>query len=539
MKNRILVIGGVGVGIIVIAVIVLSVIVKSYLKSDRLKALIVPRIEEFTGRKADMERIDVSLFKGITVKGMRLMERDGEQDFIRMKEFVLEYRLLPLLKKRLVIKRVDLISPSVRLVMDKDGRMKFSDILERSREGKREAPSGAEEKGLPLSVETDRISVRDARMTFSDERGGVPSMDLLSDIDLKLSVERRAAPEVSGKVKLRELTIKGDGSEIKSSGTVGIAPDTIDFNVTANIGKDAVKLSGDVRDYMKKPVARADINASELDLEKLMALSGGKKQTPGNQPVGRSIPAQKDKGRTKEKEKARVEKSGGLTASGEVKIGAAKYKGYILKDFVAAYKYSGDNVEINPVSAGISGEKGVNLQGTAKGELRASTSGRESAADSLKASLTGKFSADLSRCELKESKIGEAIALLTGIKEIASPKFDTVHFLFTIGNEKVVLNGTMTSNVMTLNPSGTVGFDKKMDVIADLRVAPGITGKLITGSFTRYVTDEKGWTVIPLRITGTTDKPSAGINQAALGKQLQKGATQEIEKRLFKGIFGK
>jgi hypothetical protein len=44
-----------------------------------------------------------------------------------------------------------------------------------------------------------------------------------------------------------------------------------------------------------------------------------------------------------------------------------------------------------------------------------------------------------------------------------------------------------------------------------------------------------GWRVIPLKITGTTDNPSVGPNQAALKKQLQKGIQSEIEKRLFKG----
>ncbi len=536
MKKKILWAGGILVAILLVVLVGLSIVVGRYLKSDRLKALIIPRVEEFTGRKASIERIDVSLFKGIAVKGIRLMEEDGRSEFVNVKEFVLEYRLFPLLEKRLVIKRVGLVSPTFRVVREKDGRFNFTDIVEKRKEGRKEtAPKAAEEKGLPLSVETDKLFLRDARMAFTDAEGGLPEVMLVSDIDLRLSAEQgQAGPELSGKINVKELTIKGGGGEVKSSGTIAIKKDAVDFTLTATMGKETAKLSGDVKDYMKKPVARVDLSAAELDLERLMALSEGKKETARPQAVRREAPAQKEKG----KEKRREEKAGGLSASGEVKVGTAKYKGYVLKDFSARYRYSDDNVTIEPISTGLSGGKDTIVQGTAKGDLRFSMAG-ESAANSARRTLAGKFTTDLSRCEVKETKISSAIAALTGIREVANPKFDTVHFLFTVGNEKITLEGAMTSGAMSLNPSGTVGFDKRIDVITDLRVAPGIAARAASDRITRYLKDDRGWTVIPLRITGTTDKPTVGLNQAAVGKQIEKGVKQEMEKRLFKGIFGK
>ncbi len=330
---------------------------------------------------------------------------------------------------------------------------------------------------------------------------------------------------------VKELTMKNDGSEIKSTGTVTIKENAVDFTLTAAMAKETIRFSGEVTDYMKKPVVRMDITAAELDLERLIAISEGTKRTAKPQAVKREPPPQKEKGTGKE------EKTAGLTASGEAKVAAAKYKGYVLKDFAARYSYSDGNVTISPISTGLSGGKEAVVQGTAKGELRLSVAG-ESAADSVKKTLAGKLTADLNKCEMIETKISSAIALFTGIKELASPKFDAVHFLLAIGNEKIALDGTMTSSLINLNPSGTVWFDKKIDVIADLKVAPGLGGRIVSAQFTRYIKDEKGWTVIPLRITGTTDKPSVGLNQAAVGKQIEKGVTKEMEKRLFKGIFG-
>ena len=533
MKRKLLWICGVCLGTVILLIIGLSVLVKSYLRSDRLKAIVIPQVERLTGRMASIDRIDVSLFKGIVVEGISLKDRDGKQDFIKAKEFVLEYRLLPLLKKRLVIKKVDLVSPYVNLVRDKDGRFNFDDMIERRGKGNKEAaPENAGEGGLPLSVETDRISIRDARIEFVDEGGGLPAMGVLANGDLRFSAEKgQGAPELTGKVDIKELTIKGNGSEIKSSGIVSVKKDAFEFDISSVIDRDTVKLTGDVKDYTKNPVARMDFNAARLDLEKLMALTGGKKDSEAS--------TKREKGKGGGKKGGEKGKTAGLTASGEIKIGEAIYQGYVLKNFAAAYNFSDGNIIVNPITTNLSGEKGMLLQGSAKGDLEASTVAGEGAGESLKTTLAGRFSADLTKCEMKESKIGSAIAAFTGIGEIGSPKFDSVHFVFTVAKEKIALNGTMTSNLMTLNPAGTVGFNKKIDVAADLRVAPGLAGRIVTGRITRYVTDEKGWTVIPLRITGTTDKPSVGLNQAAVTRQIEKGAVQEIQKRLFKGILGR
>jgi hypothetical protein len=67
----------------------------------------------------------------------------------------------------------------------------------------------------------------------------------------------------------------------------------------------------------------------------------------------------------------------------------------------------------------------------------------------------------------------------------------------------------------------------------------GAPGGLTPSAVAAYAKDEKGWTVIPLRIRGTTDKPSVGLNKAKMIKGVEKGIKQEIQKGLFKGLFGK
>jgi uncharacterized protein involved in outer membrane biogenesis len=532
MKKKLLYAGGIAVAIIAVVIVGLTVFVKSYLKSDRLKAIIIPKIEDYTGRKASIGNIDVSLFRGIDVEGISLMDKGGKAEFLKVKEFVLNYSLLPLLHKQLVIKKIEVVAPSVALVREKDGTYNFSDILEKSKAGKEKAkPAGAEKEGVPFSVVTDKIAVRDATMTFSDEQGTIPQVSLASDIDLRVVAEKGATAEISGKVNVKALTMKVGESEIKNVGTIEIDKNVITLDLTSTVGKNTIHFAGDVKDYRNAPVVRLDANAKELDLDKLLALAGGSKAST-KAPKERRSPSA-NTGR------AQPGKSADLSAAGTITIASAKYGDYLLKDFSARYSYAKDSVTINPVSMGITGGSGTQIAGTVKAGLRFSLASGSGAADSIKRSLAGTASADLSRCKVKKSKITDAIALFTGIKEIANPRFDKVNFLFTIGNQRVDLKGLMSSALLNLDPAGFVGFDKRIDITTDLKVAPSLAGSLTPSAVAAYVKDEKGWTVIPLRITGTTEKPSVGFNKAKMIKGVEKGIKQQIEKNLFKGLFGK
>ncbi|MCE5312575.1 MAG: hypothetical protein LLF86_05425, partial [Nitrospiraceae bacterium] len=99
---------GIIAAVIVLILAGLTITIKSYLKSDKLKALIIPKIEDATGRKANIGEINVSIFKGIVIKEMGIKEQDGKTDFLAAKEFVLDYSLAALLKKQILIKKVEL-----------------------------------------------------------------------------------------------------------------------------------------------------------------------------------------------------------------------------------------------------------------------------------------------------------------------------------------------------------------------------------------------------------------------------------------------
>ena len=101
-------------------------------------------------------------------------------------------------------------------------------------------------------------------------------------------------------------------------------------------------------------------------------------------------------------------------------------------------------------------------------------------------------------------------------------------------DEKVFLDGWIQSSLFKVSPKGMVDFEKRLDIPTELKLSPSLSGNL-KGRLAeiKFVEDEQGWRIIPLRIKGTTDKPSVNLDEEALGKQLGRGLTKELEKRLF------
>jgi hypothetical protein len=148
--------------------------------------------------------------------------------------------------------------------------------------------------------------------------------------------------------------------------------------------------------------------------------------------------------------------------------------------------------------------------------------------------LNGAAAAKLGKGAIKQSQIFDAIALLTGIPSLKNPGFDEGLFNFDVKNEKVFLDGWIRSPLLKVSPKGMVDFEKRLDIPTELKLSPSLTGSL-KGKLAsiKFLDDEQGWKVIPLRIRGTTDKPSVNLDEEALSKQLGRGLIKEIENRLF------
>ncbi len=95
------------------------------LNTPKFKAAATGFIQRATGRPADFERIDYTLFPfSLVVRNAALREPDGSRDFASLKELAVyvDFRTKE-------ITSIQLAEPTVRIVQHPDGTFNFSDLL--------------------------------------------------------------------------------------------------------------------------------------------------------------------------------------------------------------------------------------------------------------------------------------------------------------------------------------------------------------------------------------------------------------------------
>jgi uncharacterized protein involved in outer membrane biogenesis len=543
--KRFLKVAAIVVGILVLLVIGLSIVLKSYLSSDRLKPMILPKAEAMTGRKVQLDEINVSLFKGIIAKGLSVKERDGQKDFLKIGRFVLSYRLLPLLKRQLVISKIEIVSPSVSVKKERGGKYNFSDIMEKpsqepskpsqepskpsqepskpSREPKK--PSGPEPKSLPVSVVADRLLIRNANLVFVDEEKALPDVSIALDAEFKGALEKEGSPRMDfGLISLKGIEVKLKDQAMRVSGKIDMDAKTIRANLQTLIGKDNIQLSATAKDFRSAPDIVANIHAKTLDLQQLIAFSSEKKGKGEEGVIQKS-----------QKKETRAGASGGgitekLKASGQITVDKAIYQDYTIRDLRVPYQYAKGVLKIDPLGLQFSAEGSFTAEGSLNGKLQCA--GEEASA--IQKTLKGTATAKLGKGAIKQSQIFDAIAILTGIPSLKNPGFDQGLFNFDVKDQRIFLDGWISSGFFKISPKGLVDFEKRLDIPTELKLSPSLTGNL-KGKLAaiKFLEDEQGWKVIPLRIKGTTDKPSVTLDEEGLKRQLGRGLQREIERRFL------
>ena len=513
----------IGIGIVIVVVLIfsgLSLFLKIFLSGDRLKAIILPKAESATGRKVELEDINVSLFRGVVAKGLSLKEKDGKGDFVKVKEFILSYQLLPLLKKQLVISKIEVVSPSISVRRYKEDRFNFSDLTEK-KPSPPEKGQESEQRGLPLSLVADKLLIRDAGFSFVDEGKELPDISAHLDMEFKGGIGKEGVPRLEkGRVSLKEVKVRIKDTEVRTAGDIDIDPQVVLAKLQTSIGKEALEVNATIKDYLSAPDVRSDFHARSLDLEKWMGLGGGKK-----------APERVVQKREKQTPKASGASAEKLRASGRITVDEAKYQNYRIKNFRLNYLYDKGALRLEPFELSFSGGDAFTMEGVLNGAFRMMVD----EVSTIQKTLNGKAVIKLGKGKIKESRIFNAIALLTGISALKNPEISEGLFNFDVKDERVSLDGLIQSGLFKLSPKGTVDFEKRIDLIPGLKISPDLTGGLAKNlASLKFMEDEQGWRLIPLKIKGTTEKPNVTVDEETLRKQLGSGLIKEVDK-LIKG----
>ncbi len=230
------------VSLIIIVAIALAVFIKIYVNPEKVKEYIIPVAEESLNRKVSIGSIDINILEGITLSDFTIKEADQKTDFVKCKDFILKFQLLPLLSRNIVIDELKIVAPSVRIARDKKGMYNFDDIGKKdvSEDGKdgTDNTDGAE---LPMSLLVSKISIIDAKLSLTDLKNELP--DFKSTADIAISIKSLS------------------GSELLTEGVIRINVDEAVFRAPSS---RRIRNVASELDY----VIRVDLQSGVLNIEK-------------------------------------------------------------------------------------------------------------------------------------------------------------------------------------------------------------------------------------------------------------------------------
>lgn len=209
----------VALGVIVVLFGALIGYIVATFDPNQYKQYATNAVKESTHRTLKLEgAIHLSVFPtlAMSVAKASLSEPDGDKTFLRADTVRVAVRLIPLLSRRVEIKRIELKGVVAHVVRSKDGKLNFDDILGAgaTKPTKKEpTPKDGEKAAAPKPVETKPpapaieivgVELDGASIDYLDEADG--KRYALSDVRVKTS---RVADGVPGKIQLA-FGIKAD-----------------------------------------------------------------------------------------------------------------------------------------------------------------------------------------------------------------------------------------------------------------------------------------------------------------------------------------
>ena len=542
------------VAILAALVVGLNIAVRSYLTQERIQAMVIPPAEKTLLRKVSLGQAKVSIFKGVIIKDLVVKEADGERDFLRIKEFALKYKLLPLIKKEFVITKIQLIEPYVRIHRDAAGHFNFESLGPMKNLKKETATSkGGEKRSLPLALTIEKIQVRRAHVVVQDDLKELPDTDLTANASLSLAMESNGAPSLSGDTDFTGHLLYGQVRSLVK-GKASFTPKKLTYKATVETEGDTITFSGQVMNYMEQPSVILNISSPLLHLDGLMNLP-------------KKLPKRESKGRKSGKKKATPPPK--LEAKGEIKVNEALYKGLKAQAIQGTYQLKGGiftlqqakakvaqgeleksvRIDLNTPLPSCQGEatlKGIDMAsllatfapkgtGVVTGTLdsHVAFSGRGIQWSTLKKRLSANGTFSLKKGGFLNFKAVNAIATLLKLNELKDMAFSELRGNFKVVQGKVLLKGTLNSQDVRAQIQGTVGLDGTLNLPVVLKLSPKLGDKLKKRvSFARYLSREKGWMVVPIKLTGSVDRPIPTPDLGTLKERLKGEATKALERLL-------
>ncbi|MBK8817007.1 MAG: DUF748 domain-containing protein [Methylococcaceae bacterium] len=169
--------------VITLCIVGLYALLGFYLIPAVIKGKLPQIIQEETGRKASVAKIEFNPFKFIAgIHGFKIHEKD-DKSFVDFEALILKLNAFESIKHlSLVVDEITLTKPSFHIAKLKDGKFNFDDMVKPK---KKEEPKKEDTKLFPLKIV--KLSIKEGKLTWNDHHFAKPVAEEIIPINLTIT----------------------------------------------------------------------------------------------------------------------------------------------------------------------------------------------------------------------------------------------------------------------------------------------------------------------------------------------------------------
>jgi AsmA protein len=199
--------------------------------------------------------------------------------------------------------------------------------------------------------------------------------------------------------------------------------------------------------------------------------------------------------------------------------------------------YSADldvqTVQAGPLLAAFAPKVADSLSGAMNLDL--DVKGRGTQWETLSKKLSGQGNVLLADGRVVSPGLVKGFASFLQLSDTDEISFSTFQGDVKIADGKLQLDSSLLSEQFKLFPKGTIGLDGAMDLSMDTRLSPQLSDRLDKkGNVTKYLTDEEGWSQLPLLISGNYASPAFSLDPKGMKSQAQEALSKELGRQINK-----
>jgi uncharacterized protein involved in outer membrane biogenesis len=368
-----------------------------------------------------------------------------------------------------------------------------------------------------------------------------------------------------GRMAMNSLALSAKGYRPVFNGTIRFTPELISFDsIKLVAGASSADITGQIRNYSAEPDIQMNVTAKNLDIDAM--------KSPGRKSETGTVAAPSTKKDEKEIEAMQKIK---LRAAGSVVIESILVKGISIKNFRTAYEFrnnvlripsmTGDTlngsfrvrsavdlsrqgtaytlntdtngIKLEDITAAFAPKAKDILYGSLYGRMEFSGSG--TLMENIKRNLKGKGAFTVKDGKIKNAKISSGLLAFLGLQDLREIPMDKADSSFTVADSVVNLTSLITSKDLIIDEKGTIGMDERLDLSVLVKASEKLSPKLLSqSSVSQFLSGEKGWTSIPLKVGGAVTKPVYSVDIQRAGKKATETLQKKAEEELFKALSG-